>query len=293
MTFKSFYLTESLQKVYHALTLNALMEILKTDSIELSPNMSSVEKDLGNDKYYFLSTMRNKSGTFLLGISKSTRLPMKDAYIELDYDYLKHHMKATPVDYWKAGRKGSEEEERFWSNEDKVKHVDKFIKAIHILKRDNLEPEQIKYLHDKMTSIWYAARTKKIPIYFYDKPVNFVAGKKPIEVDFSNDYPKERPRNDYYTKELDLIIRLMNDERITGKELYTLKDNLRYDTYRRDFINTVTQLLHGGRKDTDDEYRRDIVSKFVEVMKKAKTKSVKDFIEKSVVAKMKERHQQV
>jgi hypothetical protein len=66
MTFKSFYLTESLQKVYHALDVYALNKLLKNNSFELSPNVSNVETEMGNDKYYFLSTMRNKSGSFFL-----------------------------------------------------------------------------------------------------------------------------------------------------------------------------------------------------------------------------------
>ena len=289
MNFKQFYLTESLQKVYHALSLDSLLKILKTDSLELNPNISKTETDLGNKKYYFLSTMRNKTGSFFLGVSKTTNYPMKDAYIELDYDYLKHHMSSAPVDYWQAGRKASEEEERFWSNDDKIKHVNKFIKSIHIWIRDKIEPEQLEYFKKKMTNIWYAATDKKIPIYFYDKPVNFVAGKKPIEVDFSNDYPTERPRRDYDTKELEVIIKLMNDEKITGKEISELKNHLRYETYRRDYINTVTSELHRGRKESKDEVSRELISKFIEVMKKAKTKSVKDFIEKNVVEKMKQR----
>lgn len=104
MSFKSFYLTESLEKVYHALDTRSLIEILKNNSLELSPNVSNVETEMGNDKYYFLSTMRNKSGTYFLGVSKDTKFPMKDVYIELDYDYLKSRMKSGPVDYWKAGR---------------------------------------------------------------------------------------------------------------------------------------------------------------------------------------------
>lgn len=286
---ESFYLTESLQTVYHALNLLELFGILKNDSLEFTPNVSKVETPLGNKKYYFLSTMRNKSGTYFLGISKSTNLPMKDAYIELDYDYLKNNLTSAPVDYWQAGRKASEEEERFWSNEDKITNVGKFIKGIHIFIRQDLDEKQTEYFRQKMINIWYAARVKKIPIFFYDKPQNFVTGKKPIDINFENEYPTERPKSKYTTKELEVLIKLMNDEKLSGDDVKKLKDWLRYSIYHQDFINTVTQQLHGGRKDAVDEYRRNLLSTFINVMKKAKSKSVSEFIEKSVMDKMKER----
>lgn len=57
MRFKTFLL-ESLQKVYHATPIDALFAILKSDKLELVPNMAKVEKDLGGkEKYYYLSTM--------------------------------------------------------------------------------------------------------------------------------------------------------------------------------------------------------------------------------------------
>jgi hypothetical protein len=283
MTFKSFYLTESLQKVYHALDVYALNKLLKNNSFELSPNVSNVETEMGNDKYYFLSTMRNKSGSFFLGVSKDTKYPLKHAYLELDYDYLKSKMKSKPVDYWKAGRKNSEEEERFWTNDDQLTNVAKFIKAIHVfLRKDALTEHRKMYVN-----LYWQAKFKSIPLYFYDNPQNFVLGKKPLDLDFENELDYDRAKSDY-GNDIEIVTRLMKNGKLTGKEVKRLKDKLRYPVYAQDFISQLSHEVHAGRKMADGA-NREYIKDFVDLMMKYKRKSVKEFVEKDVMEKMFER----
>lgn len=283
MTFKTFYLTESLQKVYHALNAHSLIKILKDNSFELSPNVSNVETGMGNDKYYFLSTMRNKSGTFLLGVSKDTKYPLNTVYVELDYDYLKSKMKSKPVDYWQAGRKNSEEEERFWTNDDHLTNVSKFIKSIHVLlRKGDLEEYRKTYVN-----LYWQAEFKKIPIYFYDNPQNFVVGKKHIDLDFENEFEYERPKSEYVV-DMEAITKLMKNEKMSGKEVNRLKDSLRYPTYASDFINQLTHEVHAGRK-MGNGSNREYIKDFIDLMRKNNRKSVKEFVEKDVMYKMIER----
>lgn len=278
-------LNESLEKVYHALNVHQLISILKNDSLELSPNVSKVETDLNDKKYYFLSTMRNKSGTYFLGISKDTKFPMKDVYVELDYDYLKSKMKSGPVDYWQANRKGSEEEERFWSNEDHISNVKSFIKKIHVLvHKDDLTDEKRK---KHLVNLYWQAKFKKIPLFFYDNSQNFVVGKNPMELDFEEEMEYERPKSEYIN-DAEVVIKLMNDQKLTGKEVKRLKDALRYPVYREDFVTILTHGIHGGRKMTVGE-NRDFIKDFVDLLKKYKRKSIKEFVEKDVMDKMFER----
>lgn len=283
MTFKSFYLTESLQKVYHSLNAHALIKILKDDSFELSPNISNTETEMGNDKYYFLSTMRNKSGTFFLGVSKDTKYPLNTVYVELDYDYLKSKMKSKPVDYWKAGRKNSEEEERFWTNEDHLTNVSKFIKSIHVFLREN----DLRDYRKTYANLYWQAKFKKIPIHFYDKPQNFVVGKNPIDLDFENEFEYDRPKSNY-VNDMEAITKLMKNEKMTGAEVKRLKDNLRYSVYASDFINQLTHEVHAGRK-MNNGANREYIKDFIDLMMKYKKKSVKEFVEKDVMEKMFER----
>ncbi len=283
MNFKQFYLTESLQKVYHALNVHQMIEILKNNLFELTPNISKVEKDLGDKKYYFMSTMRNKSGTYFLGVSKDTKYPMKNVYFEIDYDYLKSRMKSAPVEYWGAGRKGSEEEERFWSNDDSIGNVGKWIKKIHVLIKKDVEDSWKKHL----VNLYWQSKMRNIPIYFYDDSKNFITGKNPIEVDYENNLEFDRAKSDY-VNDLEAIIKLMNGSKLSGKEVERLKGVMRYPVYMEDFITIITHSIHGGRKMTTTE-NRNFIKDFVELMKKHKRTSVKEFIQKDVLEKMLER----
>lgn len=285
MSFKSFYLTESLEKVYHALNSRSLIEILKNNSLELSPNVSDVETKLGKGKYYFLSTMRNKSGTYFLGVSKDTKYPMQDVYVELDYDYLKSKMKSAPVDYWEAGRKGSEEEERFWSNDDHISDVSKFIKKIHVLlRKDELDLDKP---NKTLLNLYWQAKFKKIPIFIYDKSQNYILGKNPIDVKWDGKLEYGSPKSEH-VNDLEAIIKLMNDKKLSGKEAERLKGSLRYPVYMEDFITILTHSVHGGRKMTTGQ-NREFIKDFIELMKKYKKTSVKEFVEKDVMNKMFER----
>jgi len=284
MKFKNFYLTESLEKVYHALDVHQMISILKNNSLELSPNVSKVETEMGADTYYYLSTMRNKSGSYFLGVSKNTKYPMKDVYFEIDYDYLKSKMKSAPVDYWKAGRKDSEEEERFWSDEDHISDVSKFIKKINVLLMDSLSDEARK---KHIVNLYWQAKMRNIPIFFYDNPQNFVLGKKPLDLNFDNDYNFEHPKSEY-VNDLDAINKLMNDKKLDGKEVKRLKDVMRYDVYRSDFIGALTREVHGSRKMLTS-VNREYIKDFIDLMKKYKRKTVKEFVDNDVLDKMIER----
>jgi len=286
ISFKQFYLTESLQKVYHALDIRALRSILKDDKLELSPNVLGVEKQMGAKKHYFLSTMRNKSGTYFLGISKNTKYPMKDAYIELDADYLSDHMKSAPVDYWGAGRKGSEEEERFWSNDDSIGNVGKFIKSIHILL--DKDEERQKKQRQLYVDIHFYALFKKIPVYFYDNTQNFVAGKKPVEYDIGKDFYSDKTKSDYVS-EIEFVIKLMKGDKITGKMKEQFGRQIAWPMYRDDFVTQLVHQIHGSRKQTTNT-DREFVREFMDIYKKSKRNSIAEFVEKDVTAKMKERH---
>lgn len=283
MTFKNYYLTESLEKVYHALNVHQMIEILKNNSFELTPNVSTVETNLGGKKYYFMSTMRNKSGTYFLGVSKDTKYPMKDVYFEIDYDYLKSRMKSAPVEYWGSGRKGSEEEERFWSNDDSIGDVGKWIKKIHVLMKKDVDDSWKKHL----VNLYWQAKFRKIPIVFYNDSKNYIVGKNPIEVDFENNMEFDRAKSDY-VNDLEAVVKLMNDNKLNGKEVKRLKDVMRYPVYTEDFITIVTHAIHGGRKMTTSE-NRNYIKDFIDVMKKYKKTSVKEFIQKDVLEKMLER----
>lgn len=284
MRFKQFLL-ESLQKVYHAAPIDSLYAILKSDKLELVPNVLKVEKDLGGDgKYYYLSTMRNKSGKYFLGSDKHAKTPRVETYLELDYDYLKSRMKSLPVDYWGSGRKYSEEEERFWSNDSELKTLKKFVKSIHVLIPKDVTEKDSKKLHQ----LKFMATTRQVPIHFYNNPENYVVGKKPVELEGDDwGYVSLRDAN----KGIESIIALVNDEKLTGDDVKYLKNMFYYkDHYGalQDNVSEIENFLHRSMK-TDVKEIRDLGRKYIETMKRFKKKDVKSFYEDIILPKIKEK----
>lgn len=279
-------LNESFQKVYHATPLNALYSILKNDTLELVPNIANVEKSLGGkEKYYYLSTMRNKSGKYFLGSDKIAKLARVETYLELDYDYLKSRMKSLPVDYWGSGRKYSEEEERFWSNDSELKNISKFIKSIHVLIRketDEFKGSDMK----KLQQLKFMANTRKIPIFFYDSPENYVVGKKSVELEGDEDgyVSLSKPG----LKDVLPIVKLMNDAKLSGEDAKILKNIFYYSGgYQlKDDANVIENFLHRSMK-TDDKDIRDAGRNFIDLMKKYKKHNVYDFLKDVVLDKIK------
>lgn len=282
-------LNESLQKVYHATPLNALYSILKNDTLELVPNIANVEKALGGkEKYYYLSTMRNKSGKYFLGSDKVAKTARVDTYLELDYDYLKSRMKSLPVDYWGSGRKYSEEEERFWSNDSELKNISKFVKSIHVLVRketDEFKGSDIK----KLQQLKFMAKTRNVPIFFYDSPENYVVGKKSIELEDDENFDGYVSLGNKSTlNEINSIIKLINDEKLDGKDAKFLKDLFWYSGGYQlsDQSQVIEDFLHRSMK-TDDEDVRNAGRDFINFMKKYKKHKVIDFLKYVVLDKIK------
>ena len=278
MRFKQ-YLLESLQKVYHALPEKALISILRDDRIEFVPN-TTIEHQGKNEKFYYFSTMRNKSGKYLMGgpdmrNEKGDIQPRMECYVELDFDALKSVMKSKPVDYWEMGPKMKEQEERFWSDHPYIENVGKYIKSIHILKNDRNE----KYIAQIYRLSW--GKTK-IPMYVYDKPQNFILGKNPIDIEnIEGDFSVSKKD---IPKEIEAVVKLFQDKKLTELEARFLKNIIRYPWGNKDSANYIENWLHRSMK-TDDKNSREYGREFVEAMRKGKTKKVLDFLNGPVAKK--------
>lgn len=285
MRFKEYYLTESLQKVFHATPTDALFAILKSNKLELVPNMLKVEKDLGGKgKYYYLSTMRNKSGRYFLGVDKKAKAPRVETYIELDYDYLKSRMKSLPVDYWGSGRNNGEEEERFWSNDSQIKDIKKFVNSIHVLMPK--EPKESDTL--KLHQLKHMAKMRNVPIHFYDNPENYVLGKKSVELKDDENINSWVSLWDH-NKGIKSILALVNDEKLSGEDSKYLRNMFLYKDYYgslQDNVSNIEDFLHRSMK-TDEKDSRDLGRNFIETMKKFKKKDVKSFYEDIILPKIK------
>lgn len=270
MRFKQFLL-ESLEKVYHALPEKALISILKDDRIEFVPNTSIERKD-DKEKFYYISTMRNKSGRYF--ILPDTKDPRLNVYFEINYDTLKSVAKSKPVDYWQAGPKGKEQEERFYLDKPYLENVKKYINSIHVLIKkdeDNSNEKSAQILNQ-------LAHKRQIPIYFYDNSQNYILGKNPIEF-LERSYEESHKDIPY---EISAIIKLYNDEKLNKKEYNYLKDLIRYYNWNKtDSVTYLTNWLHRSMK-TDDKNSRESGRMFTEAMRKEKTINMEKFLEKVI-----------
>ena len=147
------YLNESMTDItYHGTYVKRLENILKTDTLNLTPTLGNRSDNYKNiDKDYFFSTQRTKGLTGY--ISKSG----VNVILELDRRKLNHNFKSVPVDYFDGLLDIPEHEDRLVGNKDEISNFSKYILSIHILYNDKYNYSTIIKLTDKLG----------IPLYIY------------------------------------------------------------------------------------------------------------------------------
>lgn len=129
-------LTEGVSSIlYHRTSLNALLNILKSNKILLSSSIGTSADRLGN-KLYFLSFSRTNNVN--LGFSKNSTVT-----IEFDGTALNNNYKGNAIDYWqwpnlsaKQRSESNEYEDRIFSNTPYLENLDKYITHIDIILTD-------------------------------------------------------------------------------------------------------------------------------------------------------------
>ena len=290
------YITEGLGVTYHATEPEQLKSIFATGCIDLSPAIGAdIESKLSKGKYYYLSTMRTKTGRYMMG----SGYVKKNAYLELDHDALTNNLKSTPVDYWGGDPSYSEHEERLLSDNDKICGIDKYIKSAHVLidKRIVKENEE-KYL-TMMMSLYLLASHHTTPVYFYTESSKYIAGKGGMSID---DYFKSigKDKHDYYNlgrdrphieNNIDAIIDFYGGEKIS-RDTYNALENLRWDVnsnYSKDFIIDIKNDMTGGRRQGGSDRDRENVKQLISIMKKYKSRSIEDFYKDVFIPDMNKR----
>jgi len=132
-------------------------------------NRDTIKKELKSYPEYFFSTTRNKSSRYSEDVDPTGFA----VTLNLDQNALKHNLKSTPF-----VRFHGEMEERFWSNKAEVKPATKYIKEIHVdregLKKEvELLDENPKTQANECKSLVGLAKKYNIPVYWYDKTVDF------------------------------------------------------------------------------------------------------------------------
>jgi len=164
MDFNEFYLTETVEEIYHATSINSLYNIIKDNSIKMTLSTGS-DSLVNRGKYYYLSAMRVKYGNYAGG-----KYIGKEVVIDLNRNSIRDIAKIKSVDYWGKGfNKGmgsrDEQEERIMSDKSELSPLSKYVNSIHVYigdKGNNISKEKLEYIRDE-------SEKKGVRVYFYDK----------------------------------------------------------------------------------------------------------------------------
>lgn len=267
--------------VYHYTSLDSAMKILSEKRFKLVPALGTdSEEKLGTHKFYYMSTARGKTADYTLH-----NVYKVGVTFVLNGDWFNQRYVGKPVDYWErmwlrsreAGSKDrySEMEDRIFSDEPYInmKNMSDAILAVHVLYEET-EPSH------RLKNIVSTCLKNKIPVYLYDDKDAFILQNKrksiPIK-EFFGKFSFKQPAG--YT-------RIAKDWLEPYKELYYKKskselskdgERARYKVmyYQHDAIIGLSADIHNMKKTDTDK-----VKGFIDIMKKGKFKTVKDFIEK-------------
>lgn len=178
------YIFESLELVYHYMSVKNLCSLLKTNKFYLSDNDGYNPK--GKENYSFLSTTRQRNA--LTGYPTGLIDP-NIVRITLDYNKLRSKYKSSPVDWGKAKRlalkstwgeenfeknktslmlqTNVENEERFFSKSEILDDFFNYVKQVDLCE-EYCTKEQIKYIQNNLFDI---------PIKIYKTEKEFKSGR--------------------------------------------------------------------------------------------------------------------
>lgn len=303
MKFKE-YLDEGLSPIlYHYTTADILLKMLKQDRFFLSATISTgADEDLGNQKVWFLSTARNKTGGY--GYDKFYEKSYH-VMIEIDGRKISQNYSGRPVDYWGSDFrkmdpvKYNEMEDRVFADEDHIPNLKKYIKSVHIYipkedKRTNNTNWNDISLRNIRRSI-IILKKKGIPYQFYDTKDTFFSQRKPIP--FNSGLLRVHGKEEYfnhpsgssYSRDAHSILRLLlatNFDHITrseDNEAFKIAYKIRYESGAY-----IDSMIHQLFKNVQtDEKGRKYLGEISKIMKKNRikgTKELADFLKNKVIA---------
>ena len=292
--------------VYHYTSPNAILNILKTNKINLSSNLGGAADQYGN-KPFFLSFSR--TGSFKLGYGKKGG----DAKARIIFDgaKLNNRYKSMPVDYW--GLKGTadinsrdsfEYEDRILSDKPTIDNALSYIKRIDMLIKDI---ERYPQYAIRFKQILELTNEMNIPAYVYSNEKDASSNTNDINdfiLNYNSGDSTPDNREDKFFGDTDLISKIiaivLYDEKYTNDselfcndvQAYVKDKNIQFDidcnrtfeTMRNlyynpmDFLSSITGNLHNLFKGGRDGGVREHVMLLVREMKKHKVQTVKDLV---------------
>lgn len=189
-----------LPEEYHATHLPNIIDILKTNTINLSAAFVSIADNKGG-KPFFLSLSRTKSPKLSYGQKYVYGQNHHTGFGRIVFDgrKLNNNFKSIPVDYWQDSGKGSsfEYEDRIITDKPYIKNIRNYILGIEIMTA--YREHEVEYI----SKIMDLGKQHNIPIYVYDninnmvKKTNTVNHKIKVDTEKNNE-PRESTRDINY-----------------------------------------------------------------------------------------------
>lgn len=201
--------------VYHKTFIDNALGILKDNEFILTstvarevgnrnPEAELVSPRKGKGNFYFLSTARTKTSSYIKSISTW------DVVFTLDGDALSNNYRAEPVDYFnKSPHRSSmslsqrsfqdEQEDRLVSEKPRITNASKYIKSIDIIVPDDSQPLRQVEGASELKEIINLAKNKNIPVRVYSRDnTNYILTSKNqllnFEIENVTNKAKEKPK---------------------------------------------------------------------------------------------------
>lgn len=293
--------------VYHYTYARPILNILKTNKINLSSNLGTHADEYGN-KPFFLSFSR--TGSFKLGWGKKGT----DGRSRIVFDgaKLNNRYKSMPVDYfgWKGmatdinARDSFEYEDRILSDKPTIDNAISYIKRIDMIVKDIERNPQYAASYKQILIL---ANQLNVPAFVYSNEKDASSNTNNInDVILNYDSGDSTPdnREDKFYGDTDLISKIiaivLYDEKYTNDselfcndvQAYVKDNNIQFDidcnrTFERmrnlyynpqDYLSSISADLHNLFKGGRDGGVREHVMLLVREMKKHKVQTVKDLV---------------
>lgn len=309
-------LTEVLENLYHATTVDKLLNILKDDAIKFTFTTDVERKVDGSGKNYMLCTSRSKYGGYALRQSKSVVIVLNGRAIENSRDVKIKSVDYFGYNYWKDSPENNETEERILSNlRDNFSPLKKYVKEILVMLhlRDNNHNKHdptwiVQLIKNYYIPIAEFAKTSPIPIYFFSDAIDPKAGsyykshrtERGLNANeflnhlnnilLSSDYnqiktePLYQRTHSFFTnktvKQLGILIDLVDHpEKYNGVEYHTIDEDARYVI---DYVMYYNRELenHFGADIHNLRWEHPVILKVLAAsMHKHKCKTFKSYLE--------------
>jgi len=297
--------------VYHYTSANAVLDILKKNTFNLSSSLGTPSDKFGN-KPFFLSLSR--TGSFKLGYGQKGDQNIR-VRIVFDGNKLNNKFKSIPVDYWQMKSLDSpkrptfEYEDRLLSDNPTIPNVLTYIRRIELVIKDKENYPKFLIVFKKILML---GNELNVPVLIYDNEKDATSKTNPINDEILNyeyeentdgnntSYTSFRHEellkqmlvlilyNEKYVNDSDLFCqdleKYVQEHRINIKiecsEAHEMMRKLSFDRYaKEDFILSISENLGTMFKNGVDGGFRQYLNLLIKEMKRNNVEKIDELLE--------------